>query len=101
MAVEMKDIVAPKWMMATKRGWGMVIAGLSAGLPMFSWWLAGKGINVDLPMITLFGETVSQMLDSVGLVVGFVLWVWGSMRPTAPITVLPPAVAPFPPTPKA
>jgi hypothetical protein len=95
--LELKDVVAPKWMMYTKRGWGMLIAGLAAGLPAISWWLESKGIHIDLPMIKVFGEAVSNAMDSIGLVIGFGLWFWGSMRPSAPLTVFPPSAAPMPP----
>lgn len=88
--MEIKDVVQPKWVMSTKRGWGMLLTFVSTMLPMLNIWLSGKGINIDGPMVAIFGEAVTQLIDAIGLVVGVALWVWGSFRPTAPVTVLPP-----------
>jgi hypothetical protein len=88
--MEIKDVVKPKWALETKRGWGMVLTFAGTVMPMVNMWLATKGVHVDAPMITLFGEAVNQLIDSVAVVAGVALWVWGSFRPTAPVTVLPP-----------
>lgn len=88
--MDLKDVVAPKWIFATKRGWGMVITFVTTMLPMLNVWMSGMGYSIDPGLVSLVGETGAQLLDTVGLVIGVALWVWGSFRPTAPITVLPP-----------
>lgn len=88
--MEMKDVVAPKWVMSTKRGWGMALTFVSTLMPMINVWLAGWGVHLDAPMVALIGEAGTQLIDSLGLAVGVALWVWGSFKPTAPLTVAPP-----------
>lgn len=87
------DMVPPKWVLSTKRGWGMLITFVSTMLPVVSVWLAAKGINIEPGMVTQLGEAVGNLIEQVGVVVGLVLWVWGSFRPTAPITMVPPEAA--------
>lgn len=95
--MELKDIEEPKWALATKRGWGMLLTGASVILPFANEYAkAHWNFAIDAPMVALVGQAVSGVIDSVGLAVGTGLWVWGSMRPSsaAPLTVLPPKAAP-------
>jgi hypothetical protein len=83
------EVVPPKWALETKRGWGMVITFVTTVLPIVNTWVSAKwGIQLDAPFVMAFGEAVTSMIDSVGLVVGLALWFVGSMRPTAPLTLL-------------
>jgi hypothetical protein len=89
--MELKDVVKPKWAMETKRGWGMLLTFVGTAMPFVT--LMAKqylGVNIDAPMIALVGEAVNQLIDSVAVVSGVVLWVWGSFRPTssAPLSLL-------------
>lgn len=89
--MDLKDIVAPKWVLSTKRGWGMVLTFAGSLLPFVNMWVKAKtGIEIDAPMVALIGEAMANAIDAVGVLVGVLLWVWGSFRPTAPLTVLPP-----------
>lgn len=88
--MELKDVTAPKWVFATKRGWGMALTFLASVLPFVNVFVKKyTGIEIDAPMVSLVGEAVTHLIDSVGLAVGVALWVWGSFRPTAPLTVMP------------
>lgn len=91
--MEIKDVVAPKWVPTTKRGIGMIVTFFTAVLPILSGWLATKGVHIDAPMVALFGQALGNVVDAVGTFVGLVLWVWGSFKPTAPLAVLPPKKA--------
>ena len=89
--MELKDIVEPKWALATKRGWGMLLAGVSTVLPFVNEYTKGKwGVSIDAPVVALAGEVGANLIDAVGLAVGYGLWIWGTFRPSAPLTVLPP-----------
>jgi hypothetical protein len=88
--MELKDVVLPKWALETKRGWGMLIVFAGTVVPFINMYGAQYGIHIEPPMVALLGEAVGSVISSVGVAVGAVLWVWGSMRPTAPITALPP-----------
>lgn len=88
--MDMKDVVPPKWVLSTKRGWGMFITFVMTLLPMLNVWLTSKGIEISAPMVQLVGSGVAGVIDAVGILIGIALWVWGSFRPTAPLTVLPP-----------
>jgi hypothetical protein len=87
--MELKDVAKPKWMLETKRGWGMVLTFIGTTLPFVSM-LAHQylGVKIDAPMVALVGEAVNQLIDSAAVVIGVFLWVWGSFRPTAPIALL-------------
>lgn len=87
---DMVDVVPPKWVMTTKRGWGMFITFVVTLLPMLNLWLASKGWEVTIPMVQTIGSAGVGVIEAVGFAVGVALWVWGSFRPTAPLTVLPP-----------
>jgi hypothetical protein len=88
--MELKDIVQPKWVAETKRGWGMILTFAGTVLPMVNMWVQSKtGVAIDAPMVALFGEAVNNVISSVGTFVGVCLWVWGSFRPTAPVTLMP------------
>lgn len=87
--MELKDIVKPKWALETKRGWGMALTFVGTAMPFVT--VMAKqyfGINIDAGMVALVGEAVTNLIDSVAVVSGVVLWVWGSFRPTAPLTLL-------------
>jgi hypothetical protein len=88
--MELKDIVQPKWVMATKRGWGMLLTFAGTVVPLINLYGAQYNIHVEPPMVSLLGEAVGNVISSVGVAAGVVLWVWGSFRPTAPVTVAPP-----------
>jgi hypothetical protein len=88
--MELKDVVQPKWALETKRGWGMVLTFAGTVVPFINLYGAKYGVNIEPPMIALFGEAVGNVISAVGVATGVVLWVWGSMRPTAQITTLPP-----------
>jgi hypothetical protein len=89
--MDIKDIEKPKWAMATKRGWGMALTFAGTLLPFVNMWVKNKtGVEIDAPMVALVGEAVGGVIDAVAVATGVVLWVWGSFRPSAPITVLPP-----------
>jgi len=88
MAVDMTEIVPPKWWLATKRGWGMLITGVMAGLPLaagliYSWF----GVNITPEMVSNVNTAVLDWIEATGTVIGVALWVYGSFRPTAPLTV--------------
>jgi hypothetical protein len=53
------------------------------------WVQAKTGVAIDAPMVALVGEAFTNMITSVGTFAGVCLWVWGSFRPTSPITALP------------
>jgi hypothetical protein len=81
--------VTPKWVLETKRGWGMVLTFATTVLPIVNSWVSAKwGVSLDAPFVMALGDAVTSMIDSVGLVIGLVLWFVGSMRPTAPLTLL-------------
>ena len=88
--MELKDVVQPKWVMETKRGWGMVLTFAGTVVPLVNLYGAQYGIHIEPPMIALFGEAVGNVISSVGVAIGVVLWVWGSFRPTAPLNAMPP-----------
>jgi hypothetical protein len=88
--MELKDVAAPKWALETKRGWGMLLTFAGTLVPFINMFGAKYGITVEAPMVALFGEAIGNVISSVGVATGVVLWVWGTMRPTAPITALPP-----------
>lgn len=89
--MELKDISQPKWVPTTKRGVGMILAFFTTLLPFISGYVkVHYGVTLDAPLVALFGEVLTNLITTVGTVVGFVLWVWGSFRPTGPLTVLPP-----------
>ncbi len=80
----------PKWVLTTKRGIGMLMVVLASVMPVAGAWVKAKwGWEVDAPMVAVFGERLYGVVDAVALVSGFVLWVWGSFRPTAPLSVTP------------
>lgn len=88
--MELKDIEKPKWALETKRGWGMALTFLGTAMPFVT--VMAKqyfDINIDAAMVAVVGEAVSQLIDSVAVVAGVVLWVWGSFRPTAPLQLVP------------
>jgi len=84
----MDEIMQPKWVLATKRGWGMTITGLTSLLPLLDTWVSMKwGVHISAPVVDLVGQAGTHVLDAIGMAVGVVLWVWGSFRPTAPLTL--------------
>lgn len=84
---ELKDFVAPKWWLDTKRGIGMFMVGLGTAVPVLGAWF---GVTLDPAVITETGQQVAVWFDVTWNIVGFVLWVWGSFRPTAPLAVMKP-----------
>jgi len=84
--MELKDVVAPKWVLSTKRGWGMVLTFVGTALPFVNvyatQWL---GHPLDAGMVALVGQSVTNFIEAVGQVAGVALWVYGSFRPTAPL----------------
>lgn len=81
----------PKWWLETKRGWGMLITAVMGLItyagPLLSQW---TGIPIDAAFVGLVGQVVANLLEAIGFCIGFYLWVVGSFRPTAPITVTKP-----------
>lgn len=78
---------SPKWVLETKRGWGMLIAAVVMIVPFVNQYL---GLGIDAAVVGTLGETVTKLIDAVAAVVATVLMIWGMWRPTAPLTLLPP-----------
>ena len=88
--MELKDVVAPKWVLSTKRGWGMLLTFAGTALPFVNMYAnQWFGVHIDAPMISLVGDSVTNLLNDFGTFVGVCLWVYGSFRPTAPLQALP------------
>lgn len=85
----MTDVMQPKFVLSTKRGWGMVITAVTTAIPVVNLFGASKGIHIDGPMVALVGQSVGAALDAIGVACGVMLWVWGSFKPTAPLTLFP------------
>ena len=79
-------IEQPKWVLSTKRGWGMVITGLTVAVPLIAQF---TGLPLDQAVVNTVGQTVATGIDVVGTLVGVGLWIYGSFRPTAPLKLLP------------
>jgi len=78
----------PKVWYETKRGIGMAMAAISAVLPVIMTTAGGwLGINVDMSQWSEFSQNVAKWFDLTWTLVGYVLWVYGSFRPTAPIVL--------------
>lgn len=85
--MQIKDVVMPKWFLDTKRGIGMVMAAMP---PLVGFVGAYFGVTVDVATV---GTLVTGVVDWVGFgiqVVGYGLWAYGSMYPTAPLTLMRP-----------
>lgn len=84
------EITKPKFILDTKRGWGMLITGVAAMVPFLSYYVeAWTGVKLDAAMVAMLGEAGVMVIDAAATVVGVGLWVWGSFRPTAPLVVNP------------
>lgn len=76
----------PKWVLTTKRGWGMVLTGLTVVLPFVSQF---TGVPLDPGIVSAVGQTVATGIDVAGALAGLTLLIWGAFRPTAPLKLLP------------
>jgi len=85
--MNMSDVMQPKWWLATKRGWGILLAGGATFIPMVATLV---GLPIDASTVGVGGEIVTNWLESTGQLIGFGLLVWGSFRPTAPLSVTKP-----------
>lgn len=77
----------PKWMLATKRGWGLVIMGAGFALPLLAGYM---GITYDPGAVNTLAADGVAWVAATGKLVGSVMALYGMFRPTAPMTVLPP-----------
>jgi hypothetical protein len=73
---------APKIWYDTKRGVGMAMVGLGTLVPVLAAWF---GVTVDPAVVGELGAEMAKWFDITWNVVGTVIWVVGSIWPTAPL----------------
>lgn len=79
----MTDVMQPKWWLDTKRGIGMAMLALGQAVPIIGAWF---GVTVDAAMVGDLAANIAQWFDVTWNVIGGVLLLWGSWRPTAPLS---------------
>ena len=85
--MKMSDYMQPKWFLETKRGVGMLMAGVGALVPMVG---AYFGVTIDAVTWGQFAAEVAKWFEITWNVMAYALWIAGSFRPSAPITVTKP-----------
>lgn len=83
----MSEVMQPKWFADTKRGIGMLMVGLGTFIPLVAGYF---GVTIDTATWGQFAANVASWFDVTWNVIGYVLWIWGTFRPTAPIAVMKP-----------
>lgn len=76
------QMTPPKPWLDTKRGVGMAMAGVGTLLPLLA---AYFGVTIDAATWGAFTAEVVKWFDITWNVVGYGLWAWGSIFPTAPL----------------
>jgi hypothetical protein len=94
--VTLPTYATPKWWLDTKRGIGMFMVATGHAVPAIAMMVA-TFFNIDLHLDAAawaeFGTTVAAWFDLTWTIVGYVLWVIGSIWPTAPLALKDPTKA--------
>lgn len=88
--MNMSDVMQPAWWLATKRGVGMAMVGVSYAVPTVAGWLCTAGYAcwaVTSGDVEGFSNVVMSWMESTGYLIGMGLWAWGSWRPSSPLTL--------------
>jgi hypothetical protein len=80
----MSDYMQPKWFLETKRGVGMAMAAVGVAIPMIAVW---TGVTLDAASVGAFTSELVKWFEVTWNVVAYVMWVWGSFFPSAPLSV--------------
>jgi hypothetical protein len=86
-AMNMSDYMQPKWWLETKRGVGMAMVALGVAVPMIAGW---TGVTIDPATVGAMGAEIAKWFEVTWNVVAYALWLMGSFRPSAPITIAKP-----------
>lgn len=85
--MNMTDYMQPKWWLDSKRGIGMAMAGLGAVIPAVA---AYFGATIDAATWGQFAAEVAKWFEVTWNVIAYVLWIYGSFFPTAPLSITKP-----------
>lgn len=80
----MSDYMQPKFWLNTKRGVGMFMAGVGTLLPLAA---AYFGVTIDAATWGSFAAEVAKWFDVTWNVIAYGLWAYGSVFPTAPLSL--------------
>lgn len=74
------------FILASKRGWGLIIMGLGFGLPVLATYL---GVTYDANAVNTFAADGVNLIGQGFKFVGSALALWGMFRPTGKLVILP------------